>query len=204
MNAALREAELGNTAKARKATSSAIALASTRDVQILAAMAFARSGALMDAQELAQDLAKRFPQDTVINAYWLPTINAAIEISRGNPSKAINILQITTPYELGEPYPSFQGGGYLYPVYLRAQSYLLLQRGVEAATEFRKILNHRGIVMNCPPGVLARLGLARAYVLQGDTTNSRSAYQDFFTIWRNADLDIPILKQAKAEYAKLQ
>jgi hypothetical protein len=159
---------------------------------------------LVDAQEMAQGLAKRFPHDTVINAYWLPTINAAIEISRGNPSKAIDILQIATPYELGEPYPSFQAGAYLYPIYLRAQSYLLLQQGVEAATEFKKILDHRGIVMNCASGALARLGLARAYALQGDTANSRSAYEDFFTLWMGAGPDIPILNQAKAEYAKLQ
>ncbi|MBZ5616114.1 MAG: protein kinase [Acidobacteriia bacterium] len=204
MDAALREAEFGNASQARKATSSALALASTRDAQILAALALARAGALVKAQEMAEDLAKRFPRDTLIIGYWLPTINAAIEINRRNPSKAIEILQATAPYELGESYPMFQVGGSLYPVYVRAQSYILLHQGGEAATEFQRILDHRGIVMNCPLGALARLGLARAYALQGQTAKSRSTYQDFFTLWKNADSDIPILTQAKAEYAKLQ
>jgi eukaryotic-like serine/threonine-protein kinase len=204
MNAALREAEFGNASRARKETSSALAMAFTRDVQILAALALARAGALIKAQEIAEDLAKHFPHDTLIVSYWLPTINAALEINRGNPSNAIEILRVTVPYELGEPYPLFQVGGYLYPVYVRAQSYLLLHRGGEAATEFQRILDHRGIVMNCPLGALARLGLARAYTLQGNIVKSRSSYQDFFTLWKGADSDIPILKDAKAEYAKLQ
>lgn len=204
MNAALREAEFGNAIQARKATSAALALASTRDVQILAALALARTGELTEARRMTQDLAKRFPRDTLINSYWLPTINAAIEINRRNPSKAIEILQVTAPYELGESYPQFQVGGSLYPIYVRAQAYLILHRGDEAAKEFTKILDHRGIVMNCPLGALARLGLARAFALQGHIAKSRSTYQEFFTLWENADLEIPILKQAKAEYAKLQ
>jgi serine/threonine protein kinase len=204
MNAALREAEFGNASQARKATSSALALASTRDVQIFAALALARAGTLVEAQRMAEDLAKRFPRDTLISGYWLPAINAAIEIHRLNPSKAIEVLQAAVPYELGEPYPSFQGGGSLYPVYLRAQSYLLLRRGDEAGAEFQKILDHHSIVKNCPVGALARLGLARAYALQGQTAKSRSSYQDFFNLWKDADPDVPILKQAKAEFAKLQ
>ena len=204
MNAALREAEFGNASQARKATSSALALASTRDAQILAALALARAGALVEAQEMAEDLAKRFPRDTLIIGYWLPTINAAIEINRRNPSKPIEILEVTAPYELGESYPMFQVGGSLYPVYVRAQSYLLLHRGGEAATEFQRILDHRGIVMNCPLGALAQLGLARAYALQGQAAKSRSSYEEFFILWKDADPGIPILTQAKAEYAKLQ
>ena len=204
MNEALREVEFGNFSQARKVTSSALALASTRDVEILAALAFARAGAWVEGQEMAQDLAKRFPHDTLLINYWLPTIKGAIEINRGNASKAIEIFQVTVPYELGEPYPLFQAGGYLYPIYLRAQSYLLLRRGVEAAAEFQRILDHRGIVINCPLGALARLGLARAYFLQGAIDKSRSAYQNFLALWKDADPDIPILKQAKAEYAKLQ
>ncbi len=204
MNAALREAEFGNMSQARKATSSALALASTRDVQLFAALASARTGRLVEAQRLVEDLAKRFSRDTLISAYWLPTINAAIEINRRNPSKAIEVLQAAVPYELGEPYPSFQGGGSLYPVYLRAQSYLLLRRGNEARAEFQKILDHRTIVKNCPIGVLARLGLGRAYALQGDGEKARAAYKQFLTVWKDADPDIPILKEAQAEYAKLQ
>ena len=204
MNAALREAEFGNAIEARKATSSALALASTRDVQIIAALALARTGELTEAKRVTQDLGKRFPRDTLINGYWLPTINAAIEINGRNPSKAIEILQVTAPYELGESYPQFQVGGSLYPVYVRAQAYLLLHRGDEAAAEFQKIIDHRGILMNCPLGALARLGLARAYALQGQIAKSRSSYQDFFTLWKDADPEIPILQQAKADYAKLQ
>jgi eukaryotic-like serine/threonine-protein kinase len=204
INAALREAELGNRIQARRAISSALRMASTRDVQTLAALALARVGALAQAQEIAQDLTKRFPRDTLMNGYWLPTINAAIEINRGNPGKAIEVLGITAPYELGEPSPLFQLGGSLYPAYLRGQADLMLHRGDEAAKEFAKILDHRGITFNYPLGALTRLGLARAYALQGQTDKSRSAYQDFFTLWRDADPDIPILKQAKAEYPRLR
>jgi tetratricopeptide (TPR) repeat protein len=203
INAALREAEFGNWSQARKAISSALALASTRDVQIFAALALARSGALEEAEKLEEDLASRFSRDTLISAYWLPTINAAIEINRHNPAKAIEILQASVPYDLGEPYPSFQGGGSLYPIYLRAESYLLLRRGDEARAEFQKILDHRTIVKNGPFGALARLGLGRSYALQGDGEKARAAYKGLLTLWKDADPDIPILKQAKAEYAKL-
>lgn len=203
INAALREAELGNRIQARRAISSALGMASTRDVQTLAALALARVGALTQAEGLAQDLTKRFPRDTVMKGYWLPTINAAIEISRDNPAKAIEVLEVTAPYELGEPSPLFQLGGSLYPAYLRGEADLMLHRGDEAAKQFAEILDHRGITFNYPLGALARLGLARAYALQGDTDKSRSAYQDFFTLWRDADPDIPILKRAKAEYPRL-
>jgi Flp pilus assembly protein TadD len=204
MNAALREAEFGNVSQAHRVTSSALALASTRDVQIFAALALARAGRLVEAQRLAENLAQRFSRDTLINGYWLPTINAAIEINRRNPSKAIEILQAAVPYELGEPYPSFQGGGSLYPIYLRAESYLLLRRGDEARAEFQKILDHRSILKNCPFGALARLGLGRAYALQGDGERAITAYKGFLDLWKDADPDIPILKKAKAEYAGLR
>jgi ATP/maltotriose-dependent transcriptional regulator MalT len=198
MNAALREAEFGNSGEARKTASTAVA--STRDAQILAALALARAGAPAEAERLARVLVKSSPSDTSIVNYWLPSISAAVAIERGNPSKAIEILQAATPYELGEPYPMFQVGGSLYPVYLRAQAYLMLHQGAEAAVEFRKILDHRGIVMNGVFGALAHLGLARAYALQGQVPGSRSEYEQFFKLWKDADTDIPILKQAKAEY----
>jgi tetratricopeptide (TPR) repeat protein len=204
LNAALREAEFGNSVEARKATKLAVALASTRDAQILAALAFARSGASAEAQKIAEGLANRFPHDTLIVGYWLPTIYSAIQIDSGNPSQAPQILQNAAPYELGEPYPSVQVGGSLYPVYLRGEAYLRLNRGADAAAEFQKIIDHRSIVMNSPIGALARLGLARAYALEGNTAKARGAYQDFLTAWKSADSDIPILKQAKLEYAKLQ
>ena len=123
--------------------------------------------------------------------------NSAIEINRNNPSKTIELLETVSPYELG----AIDG---LYSVYLRGLAYLLLRQGNEAATEFQKISDHRGVVGNEHIGALARLGLARAYVLQGDTTKARAVYQDFLTLWKDADPDIPILKEAKAEYAKLQ
>ncbi len=201
MNSALREAEFGNSGEARKIASSP--LVSTRDAQILATLALARAGASVEAERLARNLAKSSPSDTLIVNYWLPSISAAVAIDRGNPSKAIEMLQAATPYELGEPYPMFQAGGSLYPVYLRAQAYLMLRQGAEAAAEFQKILDHRGILMNCVLGALAHLGLARAYALQGQLPRSRSEYQQFFRIWKDADTNIPILKQAKAEYERL-
>jgi serine/threonine protein kinase/tetratricopeptide (TPR) repeat protein len=220
MNAALREAEFGNLSQARQESAAALALASTHDTQILAALAEARAGDSERAEKMAGELAKQFPLDTLMNGYWLPTIRAGIEINRHNPAKAIEILQAAAPYELGSPSPYPEVGGLLYPVYVRGQAYLLLNKGSEAAAEFQKFLDHRGILMNCPLGALAHLGLARAYALQAGfvapgfspaggaadpaaLAKARAAYNDFLTLWKDADLDIPILRQAKAEYAKL-
>ena len=136
--------------------------------------------------------------------YWLPTIRAATEINRNDPAKAIDILQAASPYEFGVPVPPSQFGGYLYPAYLRGQAYLLLHKGGEAAIEFQKFLDHRGLLANCPLGALAHLQLGRAYTMAGDTTKAKAAYKDFLALWKDADPDIPILKEAKAEYAKLQ
>ena len=203
-NAALREAEFGNIAQARNETASALALASTRDVRILAALALARAGDSDRAQKMADELERQNPHNTVIVGYWLPAILAAIEINRHDPAKAVELLQAANPYELGIPLPKVEFGGFLYPAYVRGQAYLFLHQGNEAAAEFQKFLDHRGLVANCPLGTLAHLGLARAYAMLGDTTKARTAYQDFLTLWKDADSDIPILKQAKAEYAKLQ
>jgi eukaryotic-like serine/threonine-protein kinase len=139
-----------------------------------------------------------------LNGYWLPAIRAAIEINRNHPTKAIEILQATEPYELGAPVPQPEFGGFLYPAYVRGQAYLLLHKGTEAALEFQKFRDHRGLIANCPLGALALLGLARAYAIQGDTAKAKTAYQDFLTLWKDADPDIPIFIAAKAEYAKLQ
>jgi tetratricopeptide (TPR) repeat protein len=204
MNSALREAEFGNAVQARNEAASALALASTRDVRILAALALALAGDSARAQKIADELEKQNPLNTVIIGYWLPTIRAGIEINRDNVAKAVELLQVAMPYELGYPLPQVEFGGLLYPAYLRGQAYLLLHNGKEATAEFQKFLDHRSLVANCPLGALARLGLARAYALQRDTPRARTAYQDFLAIWRDADPDIPILKQAKAEYAKLQ
>ncbi len=202
LDGALREAEFGNFAEARQQAAAALALASARDVQALAGLTLAQAGDAGQARRIADELKKQFPQNTMINDYWLPTIRASIEIQRNNPSKAIELLRAASPYDLANPPPGV--GGLLHPVYVRGQAYLLLQQGDQAAAEFQKFLDHRGIVMNCPLGALAHLGMARALVLQGDTAKARSAYRDFLTLWKDADPDIPILKEAKAEYAKLQ
>jgi serine/threonine protein kinase/Tfp pilus assembly protein PilF len=204
MNAALREAEFNNTSRSHQQIASALAEAPTRDVSILAALAFSRVGDIEQAERMAHDLAERFPLNTAINRYWLPTIYASIEIRRNNPAKALEGLQATAPYELGSPLPQFEVGGTLYPVYIRGEVYLLLHQGKEAAAEFQKFLDHRGVAVSCPLGALARLQLGRAYALRGDTIRSRAAYQDFFTLWKDADADIPILIAAKSEYAKLK
>jgi tetratricopeptide (TPR) repeat protein len=204
MNAALREAEFNNTARSRQEIAPALAEAPTRDVSILAALAFARIGDINRAERMARDLADRFPLNTAINSYWLPAIYASIEIRRHNVAKALEDLHTTSMYELGTPLPQFEVGGSLYPVYIRGEAYLLLHQGKEAAAEFQKFLEHRGIAVNSPLGALARLQLGRAYALQGNTAQSRAAYQDFFGLWKDADPDIPILIAAKAEYAKLK
>ena len=149
------------------------------------------------------ELAKSFPQDTVMQSVWLPTIRAQKETGRKSPARSIELLQTAAPYELGMLSGSATNAC-LYPVYVRAEAYLSAQQGLLAAAEFQKILNHRGLLWNCATGALARLGLGRAYVLQGDIAKARAAYQDFLALWKDADPEIPILKQAKAEYAKLQ
>jgi eukaryotic-like serine/threonine-protein kinase len=204
MDMALRDAEFGNIALSRKEIASALTTATTRDVSVLAALAFARIGETNRAKHLADDLAGRFPLNTVINRYWLPTIYASIEIQHGNPQKAVELLQTTAQYELGSPLPQFEVGGSLYPAYVRGQAYSLLHQGREAVREFQKFLDQRGVAVNCPLAALARLQLARAYVLARDSKRASGNYQEFFVLFKDADPDIPILKEAKAEYAKLQ
>ncbi|MGC1437577.1 MAG: protein kinase [Terriglobales bacterium] len=203
MNAALREVEFGNGAQVRSEAVSALARSSTTDIRVLVALALARAGDSDRAQEMADELQKENPLNTMINGYWLPTIRSAVEINRKNPGKAIQILETAARYELGDPAPTGFGSS-LYPVYLRGQAYLLLRQGSAAGAEFQKYVDHSSVVNSYPLGVLARLGLARAYTLQKDTIRARGAYQDFFAIWKDADPDIPILREAKAEYARLQ
>jgi tetratricopeptide (TPR) repeat protein len=213
-NEAIREAEFGNMTQARSQTASALALSATRDIQILAAVALARAGESERAQKLADALEKQNPVNTVIIGYWLPTVRAAVELNRKSPSKAVDILRPAATYELGQPDPQLGAGGFIYPAYVRAEAYLALKQGGAAAAEFQKFLDHPGDVINCPFGALAHLGLGRAYALQaqsaqgGDAAGARAkalaAYKDFLTLWKDADPDIPILREAKAEYAKLQ
>jgi serine/threonine protein kinase/tetratricopeptide (TPR) repeat protein len=201
INAALRDAELGATASAKRAVTAALGLSPGKDVKVVAALTLARIGDTAGAKALAVELRKNYPADTLMNLYWLPTINAAGELTKGNSSAALGDLEATTPYELGKT-ETFVN--YLYPAYVRGQAYLLAHNGVGAAAEFQKVLDHRGIVLNFVTGALAHLQLGRAYAMSGDTAKARTAYQDFLTLWKGADPDVPVLSQAKAEYAKLQ
>jgi DNA-binding winged helix-turn-helix (wHTH) protein/tetratricopeptide (TPR) repeat protein len=198
---AFREALFGNAAEAKSGTAAALAISTGRDVEPNAALAYALSGDVALAQSLADDLAKRFPDDTFVQFFYLPTIRGEIEIARGNPSKAIEILQTSTPYEFGQP-QAYESR--LWPVYFRGAAYLAAHDGASAAAEFQNILDHPGVVLNCSVAPLAHLEIARAEVLERDKVKARAAYQDFFALWQHADPDVPILKQAKAEYAKLQ
>jgi len=203
-NAAIREALLGNADRARQGAAAAAALApGSREAEAQAALAYALAGDAAHAQSLADDLAKRFPQDTLVQSVWLPTIRAQIETGRKNPARSIELVQATAAYELGMLSGSATNSC-LYPVFVRAEAYRSAQQGPAAAAEFQKILDHRGLLWNCATGALAHLGLARANAMQGDIAEAKAAYQDFLTLWKDADPDIPILKQAKAEYAKLK
>jgi eukaryotic-like serine/threonine-protein kinase len=194
--AAFREALFGNAAEARERAGEALDLSNSADVESLSALALSIAGDAGRANTLADDLDKRFPEHTIVQSYYLPTLRAQLALSRSESSRAIEVLHAAAPYELSS-------SGALYPVYVRGESYLAAHRGKEAAVEFQKILDHRGIVANAPIGALAHLGLGRAYALSGDKTRAKTAYQDFLTLWKGADPDIPVLKQAKAEYAKL-
>ena len=197
VTAALRESETGDRNKAHLDVTEALATAPSRTVQPGAALVLARAGESRRAQAIADDLKKRFPLDTLVNSLWVPTIQAAIELDRGNGARALQLLEITSPYE-------YSSAMYFFSVYLRGEAYLKTGQGTHAATEFQKVLDNPGIVDTSTTGALAHLGLARAYALARNTGKSAAAYQGFLTLWKDADPDIPILKQAKAEYAKLQ
>jgi tetratricopeptide (TPR) repeat protein len=202
VNAALREAEFGNTAAAKQGVAAALALAPGRDVKLFAALTLARIGETAGAKTIVEEMEKNYASDTILKVYWLPTIKAAMELNANNSTQAVVFLEAAAPYELGDP-PQLQLGT-MYPAYIRGQAQLMAHNGAAAVTEFQKFLGHRGVTLNFPLGALAHLGLARAYVLQGDTAKARAAYQDFFALWKDSDPDIPILIAAKSEYAKLQ
>jgi tetratricopeptide (TPR) repeat protein len=203
-NAAIREALFGNADAARQNAAAAVALApGSHDAEAQTALAYALAGDTAHAQSFADDLGKRFPQDTVVQSVWLPTIHAQIETNRKNPARSIELLQAAAPYELGMLSGSATNSC-LYPVYVRAEAYLSAHQGQLTAAEFQKILDHRGLLWNCATGALAHLGLGRAFVLQGDAAKAKTAYQDFLALWKDADPDIPILIAAKSEYAKLK
>ena len=198
---AFREALFGNAAEAKSEATAALATSRGENVEACAALAYALSGDTTHAQAIADDLAKRFPGDTVLQYLYLPTIRAEIELAHGSPSKAIGILQVSAPYELGEPQSPETP---LWPVYFRGMAYLAAHDGASAEVEFQKILDHPGIVLNLSIGSLAHLELGRAEALQGNKRKARAAYQDFFALWQHADTGIPILQEARAEFAKLQ
>jgi eukaryotic-like serine/threonine-protein kinase len=203
--AALREAFFGNAPLAERTAKDALELAKNREVKYGAALVLAMSGNASQAQSLANDLERDFPEDTSVRFNYLPAVYATLALDHGDPSKAIKLLQVAVPYELSSPRSAtFAYFGALYPVYVRGQAYLAARQGAEAAREFQKIVDHRGIVIGDAFGVLAHLGMARAYVMQGDTAKARKSYQDFLTLWKDADSEIPILKQAKVESLKLQ
>jgi tetratricopeptide (TPR) repeat protein/predicted Ser/Thr protein kinase len=196
-HAALVEVEFGNRERASADAHAAMKLAPNRDVRTIASLATARAGDTAAAEKLAAELDKSYPLDTLVQRYWLPSIRAAVALQREDPKRAIELLQVSSSIELGD-------GAGLISVYLRGEAYLMLHEGGSAAAEFQKFIDHRGLVGNFPWGALAQLQLARAYVLSGDQTKAKTAYRNFLALWKDADPDIPILKEAKGEYANLQ
>jgi serine/threonine protein kinase/tetratricopeptide (TPR) repeat protein len=203
--AAVCEAHCGNLAEADQRARAALALGKGRDVEYAAAFALALSGDNAGSLQLADDLARRFPEDTPVQFEYLPTLRARFALSRKAPLEALERLQTALPYDLAMPGTAFfaRFGG-LYPVYVRGEAYLDAGRGAEAAAEFQRVLDHPGIVLADPIGALAHAQLGRALALSGDAAGAITAYHDFFRLWKDADLDIPILAQAQAECARLR
>jgi serine/threonine protein kinase/predicted Zn-dependent protease len=197
------EAEVGNAAAARKDAAAGLALVPSKTVKGEAAYAFARAGDAARAESLAGELSKEHPADTLVNAVSLPAIRAAVELNRNDPRKALEVLQPAIAYDLAGDWNFARNGG-LVTAYERGLTYMLLHQGTEAAAEFQKLLDRRGVMGNGILGALAHLQLGRAYALAGDAAKARTAYQDFFALWKDADPAIPILREAKAEYAKLK
>ena len=208
------EAAYGNPEQARKSAAETLKLApANQGVESEAALALAMAGDTARAESLAQNLGKRFPLDTQMQSLWLPAIQAQLALDKGNPAQALNSLQAASAIELGN-IQFINNMSCLYHVYLRGEAYLASGQGTAAAAEFQKILDHSGIVWNCWTGALAHLEVARARALQSRTSQGKdaeaarvqalAAYKDFLALWKDADAETPILKQAKAEYAKLQ
>jgi serine/threonine protein kinase/tetratricopeptide (TPR) repeat protein len=194
---AMSEAAVGDAAGARRNAAAALAINSSVHVKMNVAYAFARAGDAARAEALVAEIAKERPSDTLANGYELPTIRATLAINSNNPAKAVELLQPVIPYDLSSTRA-------LGSTYARGNAYLALHKGSEAAAEFQKIVDHPGVVLTAITGALAKLGLARAYAIEGDSAKARVAYQDFFALWKDADPSVPILVAAKSEYAKLQ
>jgi eukaryotic-like serine/threonine-protein kinase len=202
--AAVREAFFGNILEARKDAQSALELSKSRDVEYGASFALAASGDHEGAQALVKDLEKRFPEDTCVRFTYLPIHRALLALNYGDSAGAIKQLQTAAPYDLAIPGSWFGFFGNLYSPYVRGEADIAERHDAEAAVEFQKILDHPGIVFTDPVRVVAHLQLGRAFVSVGDRAKAKAAYQEFLTLWKDADPDIPILKQAKVEYAKLR
>ena len=202
--AGVREGFFGNVPEARRHAAAASALSNGRDVEWGVALASALSGDFTRSQSLASDLETRFPEDTCVVRTYVPVLRALFALSQRNTQKAIDLLQTAAPFELGVP-GSWSGFfGNLYPVYFRGVTYLAADRGADAAAEFEKILSHPGIMFSDPALAMARLQLGRAWAMAGDKAKADAAYRDFFAVWKGADADVPMLKQAKTEYARLR
>lgn len=205
VRAALWEAFFGNFIDAKRTAAAALALASNREVDYGVALALALSGDSTEAEKLGNDLEKGYPEDTSVRFSYLPVIRAVVALQHGGPSKAIDALRASGPYEMGSPRSSQTGFfGALYPVFFRGEALLEAHKGAEAANEFQKILNHRGAMIGDPVFVLAHLGLARAYAMSQESVKARAQYAEFFALWKSADPDIPLLKRAKSEFEKLR
>jgi hypothetical protein len=201
---AVWEGFYGNAAAARQSVSRALALGTSREVDYAAAFALALSGDLPQSRALAEKVEREFPEDTSVRFIYLPTLRALHSLNAGDPAAALQALQFASRYDLALGRVGFIGRfGGLYPIYVRGVAYLAAHKPSEAAAEFQRILEHRSIVLVDPMDALARLQLARALVLSGDTVRAKSTYNDLLTLWKNADPDIPVLKEARAEYARL-
>jgi hypothetical protein len=197
----VREGLVGLMDFAREDAQSALATIKGKHDEGFSAIAFALAGDVANANRAIDDLTKRFPQNNAVQTRYLPMARSALALNSGNAQVAVDVLSTAAPYELGHTNEDFTFA--LYPIYFRGQAYLAAKKGGAAAVEFQKILDHASVVGNEPIGALAHLGLARACSLSGNTAEAKSAYQDFLTLWKHADPDIPLLVQAKAEYAKL-
>jgi len=205
ISTAVWQALLGEADAARRSAVAALKISKGRDVQYGAALAFALAGDTSRATEITNDLEKRLPEDTAVRFSYVPTLRAALALNHGDAAKAIDILQVTAPHESGSPPSAYIGlFGALYPVYMRGNAYLAAHQGEQAAEEFQKILDHRGVVLSDPIGALAHLQLGRAYALTGNKQKARAAYDDFLVLWKGANPGILLLKKTKAEYKKLR
>jgi eukaryotic-like serine/threonine-protein kinase len=202
--AAVREGFFGDAAAARQSGKTALALPRGKEVEYGVAFAEALVGDSGAAQVMAEDLERRFADDTSAKYYYVPVLRALAALNHHNPAKAVEWLKISIPYELGEPQSCFFGFfGVMYPVYVRGEAYLALHQGALAAAEFQKIVDHRNIVISDPVGALAQLQLGRAYSMTGDEAKAKAAYSGFLDLWKDADSNIPVLQQARLEYARL-